>query len=127
MHPYLQSLERLIAAAKAKDNDAFIACFTPDLEYAYHTGAKPIKGAVTLRKFLDRYHDTLELTAWDVDNHAVNGNKLLVEGYEEYQQKADGKLVGHPYMSVLEFDDSGLITHMREYYEMDGKPRSQAA
>ena len=83
MNSHLEKLQKIVAAAKGKDNDAFLSHFTDDIEYAYHIHAKPIHGIATLRKFLQRYHDTLELTAWEIHRWAVNGNKLLVEGYEE--------------------------------------------
>jgi len=124
MSNHAETLTRLVAAAKSKDNEAFLAFFSDDVEYAYHTQAKPIRGLATLRKFIDRYHETLELTAWDIDRWAVNGDKLLVEGYEEYRVKETGQLVGHPYMSILEFDADGRIRNMREYFEMEGKPRA---
>lgn len=124
MNSHLDRLKTIIDAAKAKDNDGFLSHFTADIEYVYHPHAKPIHGIATLRKFVQRYHDTLELTVWEIHCWAVNGSSLLVEGYEEYRVKETGELVGHPYMGILEFALDGRVRRMREYFEMEGKPRA---
>lgn len=122
MPQYIETMKQLMDASARKDKTAFLSFFATDIEYILHPNARPLKGLEWLEKFLNKYHETLDGTVWRIDRYAQNGNKLLVEGYEEYIEKASGKRVGHPYMGIVEFNDEGKITHMRDYFEMDGKP-----
>lgn len=119
---HIDTMHRLIDASIARDRETFLSFFAPDVEYILHTNARPLKGLDWLSRFVDRYFADMTDVVWRIDRWAANGNKLLVEGYEEYRERATGKRVGHPYMGIVEFNDSGKITAMRDYFEMDGKP-----
>lgn len=127
MTDLMDTMRQLMAASESRNIDAFLGFFADDVEYIYHVNARPLVGIDWLEKFVRKYHETLEPLVWRIDRHARNGNKLLVEGYEEYRVKASGETVGHPYMGIVEFNDAGKITHMRDYFEMDGKPLEQKA
>ena len=58
---------------------------------------------------------------WRIDRWAQNGNKLLVEGCEEYRERASGRFVSHPYIGIVEFSASGKIMAMRDYFEMNSQ------
>lgn len=118
----IDTMHALIDASTRQDREAFLSHFAPDVEYIPHTSARPLKGLAWLARFVDRYFADMTDTVWRIDRWAQNGNKLLVEGYEEYRERATGKRVGHPYMGIVEFDDDGRITAMRDYFEMNGKP-----
>lgn len=119
---HIDTMHELISASTAQDKDRFLSFFAPDVEYILHTSARPLKGLDWLGRFLDKYFADMTDVVWRIDRWAQNGNKLLVEGYEEYRERATGKRVGHPYMGIVEFNDQGKITAMRDYFEMNGKP-----
>lgn len=119
---HIDTMHELISASTAQDKDRFLSFFAADVEYILHTSARPLKGLDWLGRFLDKYFADMTDVVWRIDRWAQNGNKLLVEGYEEYRERATGKRVGHPYMGIVEFNDQGKITAMRDYFEMNGKP-----
>lgn len=118
----MQRMQSLMRASIARDREAFLSHFDDDVVYVLHTSARPLEGIEWVGRFVDRYFREMTDLLWRIDRWASNGNKLLVEGYEEYTERNTGKRVGHPYMGIVEFNDQGLITAMREYFEMDGKP-----
>jgi limonene-1,2-epoxide hydrolase len=119
---HIETMHKLIGASIEQDKQKFLSFFAPDVEYILHTSARPLQGLAWLERFLDKYFADMTDVIWRVDRWAQNGNKLLVEGYEEYRERASGKRVGHPYMGIVEFNDRGEITAMRDYFEMNGKP-----
>lgn len=118
----LDTMHKLIDASIRRDKEAFLSFLAPDVEYILHTSARPLKGRDWVARFLDKYFAEMTDVVWRIDRWAQNGNKLLVEGYEEYREIATGKRVGHPYMGIVEFNDAGQISAMRDYFEMNGKP-----
>lgn len=120
--PKVQTMHALIDAGITRDKTRFLSFFAPDIEYIMHTSARPLKGLDWMARFVDRYFADTSDMVWRIDRWAENGNTLLVEGYEEYRERASGKRVGHPYMGIVEFNDDGKIVAMREYFEMNGKP-----
>ena len=117
MSDHMTVLRGLMDAAVKRDKAGFLNSLTPDIEYKYHINARPLIGHEWIEKFLNKYWDTTTDNVWRVDRYAVNGNMLLVEGYEEYGIKANGKKVCHPYMGICEIRD-GKIAKMRDYFEM---------
>lgn len=118
----IDTMNELIDASIRKDKEAFLSFFASDVEYLLHTSARPLQGREWIERFVDKYFAEMTDVIWRIDRWAQNGNKLLVEGYEEYRERASGKRVGHPYMGIVEFNESGQISAMRDYFEMNGKP-----
>jgi limonene-1,2-epoxide hydrolase len=118
MSELMSAIERLQEANKRRDKQAVLALVTADVEYQYHVGSKPLLGVERVARFLDRYWEITADLEWRIDRWARNGNKLLVEGYEEYTDTRTGARVAHPYMGIFEFRD-GLIARWRDYFEMD--------
>lgn len=114
---HIDTLRKLMVAAEKRDKAAFLACFTPDIEYKLHINARPLIGIEWVEKFLNKYWNTTTGNVWRVDRWAENGDILLVEGFEEYVVKDTGKKVEHPYMGIVEIRD-GKIAKMRDYFEM---------
>ena len=114
-------IERLQDANLRRDKDAVLALVTPDVEYQFHVGSKVLQGAERVGRFLDRYWEITADLEWRIDRWAQNGDKLLVEGYEEYTDTRTGARVAHPYMGIFEFRD-GRIARWRDYFEMDAAP-----
>lgn len=118
----IDTMHKLIDASIRQDKEAFLSFFAPDAEYILHTSARPLQGVEWIARFLDKYFAEMTDVIWRIDRWAQNDNKLFVEGYEEYREIATGKRVGHPYMGIVEFNEAGQITAMRDYFEMEGEP-----
>lgn len=113
-------LAQLLEANKRRDKAAVLALLTPDVEYHYHVGTKPLIGVDKVARFLDKYWEICSDLMWRIDRQAQNGDKVLVEGYEEYTDTRTGARVAHPYMGIFELRD-GKIARWRDYFEMDSK------
>ena len=114
-------VKRLQAAADRRDRAAILAMVTPDLEYHYHVGSKPVKGPEGLGRFLDSYWSRYKDGVWHIDTFAQSGDKLLMEGWEELTEIASGQRVTNRYMGVMEFRD-GKIAGWRDYFQLNRPP-----
>jgi limonene-1,2-epoxide hydrolase len=114
--PKIEILRRLQAAIARRDIEAFLDFFSPEIEYHYHVGTRPLIGLEWVRKFMLKYWRNNSQATWIIERHAETGDALLTEGREEYVN-ADGQTVTHPYMGVIEFAD-GKITRWRDYFQM---------
>ncbi|MGH8287107.1 MAG: nuclear transport factor 2 family protein, partial [Steroidobacteraceae bacterium] len=124
MSAMMDVLKALQAANASRDKEAVLALLTPDVEYHYHVGSRPLIGKEWVAKFLDRYWSSTADPLWRIDNHAENGDKLLVEGYDEYLDTQTGTRVSNPYMGILEFR-GGKIARWRDYFQLQvTAPRS---
>ncbi|MGE7199300.1 nuclear transport factor 2 family protein [Brevundimonas naejangsanensis] len=113
----IELLHKLMAATAARDTDAFVSAFAPDVEYHYHVGSRPLIGREWVERFITKYWANHSETNWTLVNWAENGDILMTEGIEEYVN-ADGVTVAHPYMGVIEFKD-GKIIAWRDYFQMN--------
>lgn len=116
--PKIDVLRRLQQAAQQRDKAAFLSFFAPDVEYHYHYGSRPLIGREWVDRFITKYWANHSATTWVIENWAERDGKLLCEGREEYVN-ADGVLVRHPYMGIIEFDSDDLITGWRDYFQMN--------
>ena len=91
---------------------------TPDLEYHYHVGSKPVRGPDGLGRFLDNYWGRSKDTVWKIETFAQDGNKLLMEGWEEYTDTTNGRRIMNRYMGAMEFRD-GKIARWRDYFQLN--------
>jgi ketosteroid isomerase-like protein len=114
--PKIDVIRRLQQAIAAKDKDAFLAFFAPDVEYHYHVGTRPLVGRDWVEKFITKYWANNSSATWVIDHHAEADGRLFTEGREHYVN-ADGQTVSHAYMGIIEFRD-GLITGWRDYFQM---------
>jgi limonene-1,2-epoxide hydrolase len=113
----IELLHKLMAATAARDTDAFVSAFAPDVEYHYHVGSRPLIGREWVERFITKYWANHSETNWTLVNWAENGDILMTEGIEEYVN-ADGVTVAHPYMGVIEFKD-GKVIAWRDYFQMN--------
>jgi limonene-1,2-epoxide hydrolase len=111
-------LRRLQHAAQQRDKAVFLSFFAPDVEYHYHFGTRPLKGRDWVDRFITKYWANHSATTWVIEHWAERDGRLLSEGREEYVN-ADGVLVQHPYMGIIEFGPDGLITGWRDYFQMN--------
>ena len=118
---FMETMLELIDASITQDKEKFISLCDPDIEYILHTSARPLSVTDLVARFLDKYFAEMTDLDWRIDRWAQNGNKLLVEGCEEYRERASGRFVSHPYMGIVEFSASGKIMAMRDYFEMNSQ------
>ncbi len=111
-------LAALLSANDRRDKAAVLALVTPDVEYHYHVGSKPLLGPEKIGKFLDYHWGHIKDVVWTIDTQAEAGNKLLVEGSESFTDTATGKAVFTRYMGIFEFRD-GRIARWRDYFQLD--------
>ncbi len=107
----------LIGAWKAGDIDGVLAHMHEDIVWHYAAViAPPLKGKAKARKFLEGMAPQVRDVTWRIFDYAETGDRLFVEGVDEYVS-ADGHLVSAPYAGVVEFRD-GRIIGLREYFDM---------
>ena len=117
MSDKLRVLAALQAANERRDKAAVLALVTTDVEYHYHVGSKPLFGPAMIGKFLDHYWGRSRDPLWRIDTSAETGDKLLVEGYEEYTDTVSGERIVNRYMGILEFR-GGRIAKWRDYFQL---------
>ena len=81
---YIEPCKKLQNLAERRDRAAILAMVTPDLEYHYHVGSKPVTGPKRLGRFLDNYWGRSKDGVWKIETFAQSGDTLLMEGWEEY-------------------------------------------
>ena len=110
-------LKTLIAAWSAGDIDAALAHMSDDIVWHYAAAiAPPLTGKVKARKFLERFKAELQEVRWRIFDYAERGDRLFVEGVDEYIAK-DGARVLAPYAGVLQFRGD-LICAWRDYLDV---------
>jgi len=110
---YLAIYHSLIADWKKKDIDSVLAKLTDDIEWHYLVGNPPLTGKDAARGFLEKFGATIAEVRWRIFDAMVEGDKLMVEGVDEYIA-VDGKRIAAPYMGILQFRD-GKIFRWRDY------------
>ncbi|HEY2658207.1 MAG TPA: nuclear transport factor 2 family protein [Caulobacteraceae bacterium] len=110
-------LKALIEDWKAGDIDAVLARMTDDIEWHYAAAvAPPLRGKIKARKFLEKFKSELREVRWRIFDHAETGDRLFVEGVDEYVAK-DGAVVAAAYAGVMEFDGD-LVRAWRDYIDV---------
>ncbi|CAN5801007.1 limonene-1,2-epoxide hydrolase family protein [soil metagenome] len=130
MSAKLEVMKALIAAWSKGDVDGALAHMHEDIVCHYAASvAPPLKGKIKARKFLENFKSQISEVRWRLFDYAENGDRLFVEGVDEYLSK-DGGLVAAPYAGVIEFSGD-LIIGWRDYVDMGvmeaqkaGHPRS---
>jgi len=117
MDPPFQRLQQMIVAWQAKDIDKVLTFLHPDVVWHYAAGPMPpVRGKAMAAKLLGRFTADMHAIQWRIFAHAESGDRLFVEGVDEYIS-ADGKRIAAPYAGVLEFKD-GLIIGWRDYVDI---------
>ena len=117
MDPLFQRLQQMITAWQAKDIDKVLTFLHEDLVWHYAAGPMPpVRGKAMAAKLLGRFTADMHAIQWRIFAHAESGDRLFVEGVDEYTS-ADGQRIAAPYAGVLEFKD-GLIVGWRDYVDI---------
>jgi limonene-1,2-epoxide hydrolase len=118
MSAFIEIVKSIQSANERRDRAAILALVTPDLEYHYHVGSKPVRGPEGLGRFLDSYWARSKDPVWQITSFAQDGDKLLMEGWEEFTDTTNGQRVTNRYMGVMEFRD-GKIARWRDYFQLN--------
>lgn len=118
MPALIELMNRVQEAIARRDAAAVAELVTPDVEYHYHVGSKPLVGTARLIRFLEAYWARMHDPVWRIDTWAEAGERLLMEGVEEATDTLAGKRIVHPYMGIIEVRN-GRIARWREYFQMD--------
>ena len=113
----LEVLKTVIAAWTAGDIDGVLVHMHEEIVWHYAAAvAPPVRGKAKARRFLEAFKAQLRDVRWRLFDHAESGDRLFVEGVDEYTA-TDGAVVRAPYAGVLEFDGD-LIVGWRDYVDM---------
>jgi limonene-1,2-epoxide hydrolase len=115
MAAHIEIVNGLIEDWKKADIDGVLSRLSKDVEYHYLVGQRPLIGKDWVRRFLQKFGAGQTEIKWRIVNHASDGDKLLVEGIDDYVD-ADGTRIRTPYMGIFEFSD-GKICAWRDYVD----------
>ena len=124
MAAHIDIVNGIISAWKQGDIDGVLAHLTEDVEYHYLVGERPLVGHDWVRRFLEKFGQGQTDIRWRIVNHAVNGDRLLVEGIDDYLD-AEGRRIRTPYMGIFEFRD-GRVCAWRDYVDTGLIARAKA-
>jgi len=114
---HIKKLLGLISAWRARDIDGVLSFMHDDIVWHFAAViAPPLKGKVKARKLLEAMSLEVCDVTWRIFDYAEKGERLFVEGVDEYVS-VGGHLVSAPYAGVVEFRD-GKIIGLREYFDM---------
>ncbi|MBW8811938.1 MAG: nuclear transport factor 2 family protein [Caulobacterales bacterium] len=117
MARHFETLSKLIAAWRGRDVETVLSFMTDDVVWHYAVAAMPpVRGKAAARKLLQRFLADMHEVNWRIFAHAETGERLFVEGVDEYRTP-DGRTVATPYAGVLDFRD-GLICGWRDYVDL---------
>ncbi len=111
---YFELFLKLIADWKRHDIDAVLARVSDDIVWYAYVGAPPVVGKPAMRKLLETIAPNRTAERWRIFFHAVNGERLFVEGVDDFDEK--DHRVEVPYAGVVEFKD-GLVVGWRDYFD----------
>jgi len=113
----LDILLSLIARWKARDIDGVLNLMDENIIWHYAAAiAPPVRGKAKARRLLEALAPQIAEVRWRIFDYAERGNRLFVEGVDEYVA-TDGRLVSAPYAGVVEIAE-GRITALREYFDL---------
>lgn len=115
MASHIEIVNGLIADWQRADIEGVLSRLSDDVEYHYLVGERPLIGKDWVRRFLLKFGSGQTEIRWRIVNHASDGNKLLVEGVDDYVD-ADGTRIRTPYMGIFEFSN-GKICAWRDYVD----------
>lgn len=117
MPKHIDRMTSLIEAWKIGDLDAVLAHVTDDIVWHSHVGSPPTLGKAAMRPVLEVLAASMQDVRWRVVYSAESGDRLLVEGIEEFVG-TEGQHVALPYMGIMTFRGS-LIAEWRDYFDRD--------
>jgi len=117
--------DSIIQAWKRKDIDAVLSHMTDDIVWHYAAAiSPPVLGHAGARKFMETFGAKIGEVRWRVFDYAESGDRLFVEGVDEYFTK-DGVRVATPSAGVLDFRGD-QICGWRDYFDSGVSAAMQA-
>lgn len=113
---YMKAVIGLINDWKRKDIDAVLARVTDDIVWYSHVGSPPKRGKAEMRAFLEAMAGGISDIRWRIYNHAVSGDRIFLEGADDFVTNADKRRVAIPYMGIMRFRGP-LICEWRDYFD----------
>ena len=114
----LATLKSVMAAWKAGDIDGVLAHLHDDIVWHFAAAvAAPARGKAKARKFLESFRPQMTTVRWRLFDYAENGDRLFVEGLEDYDVAGGGQVLA-PYAGVFHFDGD-LIIGWRDYVDVE--------
>jgi limonene-1,2-epoxide hydrolase len=112
-----KTMQRVIAAWTVRDIEGVLAHLADDIVWHYAAAiAPPLKGKASARKLMEKMAGETSRLNWRIFDYAERGDRLFIEGAEEYLDKG-GATVVTPYAGVVEFRD-GQICCWRDYLDI---------
>jgi limonene-1,2-epoxide hydrolase len=121
--PY-QAFLGLIRAWQKHDIEAVLAKLADDIVWYPAVGSPPVQGRDGVRKVLEQFAPKRKEENWKIFHHAVNGDRLFVEGVDDFIDD-QGRRVAVPYAGVIEYRD-GLVIGWRDYFDISTLNRMKA-
>lgn len=116
MSPRFAVFQSVIAAWTAKDIEGALSHMHDDIVWHYAAAiAPPIKGKAGARKFLLGFASQIQDINWRIFDHAETGDRLFVEGVDEYRTLTGARVVT-PYAGALTFSGDKIIG-WRDYFD----------
>ena len=113
----LATLKSVMTAWKAGDIDGVLVHMHDDVVWHFAAGvAPPARGKAKARKFMENFRPQMTEIRWRLFDFAEAGDRLFVEGVEEYDTP-EGGLVLAPYAGVFRFEGD-LIIGWRDYVDV---------
>ncbi|QUD89490.1 nuclear transport factor 2 family protein [Phenylobacterium montanum] len=117
--------QAIIQAWKNKDIEGVLSHMTDDIVWHYAAAiSPPAHGHAGARKFMETFGAKIDEVRWRVFCYAEAGDRLFVEGVDEYITKG-GTRVAAPYAGVLEFRGD-KICGWRDYVDSGVSSNMQA-
>jgi limonene-1,2-epoxide hydrolase len=113
---YIDVVTGLITDWRRKDIDAVLSRITHDIVWYTHVGSQPKRGTAEMRAFLEPMAAGISDIRWRIYNHAVSGNRIFLEGADDFVLAAENRRVAIPYMGIMAFRGS-LICEWRDYFD----------
>lgn len=111
-----QTVEVFIGHWNACDIEAMLALCAEDIVY-HNIPMEPVHGTIAMRAMVEGFLANIESCDWQTHAIAANGNIVLTERTDGFNFK-DGRKAAIRVMGTFEFNDAGLITGWRDYFDM---------
>ncbi|MEM9669095.1 MAG: limonene-1,2-epoxide hydrolase family protein [Pseudomonadota bacterium] len=99
------------------DLDAVIEAASPGIFY-HNIPMDPITGRDGLRKFAEPFLQGATHCVWEIHHIAENASGAVLSERSDNFHMRTGNIISVRVMGTLEFDQSGLITHWRDYFDL---------
>jgi ketosteroid isomerase-like protein len=107
--------DALHALESGGDLDAFVTVFADDVELHRPETAQHLDGIPGARAFWEQYLATFDQISSDF-SRVVDGEVGVLE-WTSTGRRADGSPITYAGVSLLDFDDDGLVTRFATYFD----------